>query len=122
MAGSMGRGPRREVGGNGNGGSGPDSRRRGGPGTGGSSGGAGAVERHGSKCNGSSFGSTGASTTGRCSGSAAVLSHGTVRLWPQAQNTMAPAEFSGRPRTFLHFLHSNQIMAAFSFPRTEGCV
>src|ERR1017187_7127535 len=48
--------------------------------------------------------------TGGAADSAAVLSHGTVLPLPQSQNTIVPAEVSGRLCVLPHFLQVNQII------------
>jgi hypothetical protein len=62
--------------------------------------------------------STDTGTVGGGGGSAAVLSHGTTRPWPQSQKIVAPTELSGRPCTLPHCLHPNQIIAR----RSTQCV
>jgi len=43
-----------------------------------------------------------------------VLSHGTVMPVPQSQNSIVPAELSGRPCVLAHFLQVNQIIIFWS--------
>jgi hypothetical protein len=69
------------------------------------------VAATGSNWIGPRSGTFGAAAVGTVTGGGAVvLSHGTVLPWPQSQNTIVPAEFSGRPCDLPHFLQVNQIM------------